>query len=76
VKARFSEGYTVADFKKVIDTKSIEWLNDPHWQKYLRHSTLFNATNFENYLEETRVSDLPESSPPKLIELDFSNGEA
>ncbi|MBO0603764.1 conserved phage C-terminal domain-containing protein, partial [Sporosarcina sp. E16_3] len=65
VTGRFSEGYTVADCKKVIDTKAKEWLEDSHWQKYLRPSTLFNATNFENYLEESRVSDLPESSPPK-----------
>ncbi|MEK5068727.1 conserved phage C-terminal domain-containing protein [Sporosarcina sp. FSL K6-1508] len=76
VKGRFSEGYTVADCKKVIDTKAKNWLDDPHWQKYLRPSTLFNATNFENYLEESRVSDLPESSPPKPLELDFSKGEA
>ncbi|QNK90694.1 conserved phage C-terminal domain-containing protein [Sporosarcina sp. resist] len=24
-------------------------MDDPHWQKYFRPSTLFNATNFENY---------------------------
>ena len=76
VKGRFCEGYTVADFKKVIDTKAKEWRNDPHWQKYLRPSTLFNATNFENYLEESRGSSLPASSLPKPLELDFSEGEA
>jgi len=76
VKGRFSEGYTVADCKKVIDTKAQDWLDDSHWQKYLRPSTLFNATNFENYLEESRASDLPESSPPKPLKLDFSKGEA
>ena len=76
VKGRFCEGYTVADFKKVIDTKAKEWLNDPHWQKYLRPSTLFNATNFENYLQESRGSGSPASSPPKPLELDFSEGEA
>ena len=76
VKGRFSEGDTLADCKKVIDTKAKNWLGDPHRQKYLRPSTLFNATNFENYLEESRVSDLPECSPPKPFELDFSQGEA
>jgi uncharacterized phage protein (TIGR02220 family) len=76
VNARFSEGYTVADFKKVIDTKAKEWLNDPHWQKYLRPSTLFNSTNFENYLQESGVSGSPPSSLPKPFELDFSEGEA
>ncbi|MBO0602535.1 conserved phage C-terminal domain-containing protein [Sporosarcina sp. E16_3] len=29
-----------------------------------------------NYLEESGASDLPESSPPKPLELDFSEGEA
>ncbi|MBO0589064.1 conserved phage C-terminal domain-containing protein [Sporosarcina sp. E16_8] len=76
VNGRFSEGYTAADCKMVIDTKVNDWLDDPHWQKYLRPSTLFNATNFENYLEESRPSDLPESRPPKPFELDFNQGEA
>ena len=61
---------------KVIDSKAKNWLDDPCWQKYLRHSTLFNATDFENYLKEAWASDLPESSPPKPLELDFSKGEA
>jgi len=75
VKARYQEGYTLDDFKKVIDWKVKEWLNDPHWQKYLRPSTLFNATHFENYLEETRGGKIEESSSPKSFELDFSKGE-
>jgi uncharacterized phage protein (TIGR02220 family) len=76
VHARFREGYTMVDFKRVIDTKAKEWRDHPHWQKYLRPSTLFNATNFENYLEESRRSVSPESVPPKPLELDFSEGEA
>ncbi|WP_415579429.1 conserved phage C-terminal domain-containing protein [Filibacter tadaridae] len=50
-------------------------MDDPQWQKYLRPSTLFNAANFENYLEESRGSISPASSPPKPLELDFSEGE-
>ncbi|WP_318614369.1 conserved phage C-terminal domain-containing protein, partial [Sporosarcina sp. YIM B06819] len=76
VTARLREGYTVVDCQKVIDTKVKEWLGDPHWQKYLRPSTLFNATNFENYLEESRGIKPPVSSPSKPPELDFSKGEA
>ncbi len=75
VRARLREGYSVIDCQKVIDAKAKEWLGDPRWQKYLRPSTLFNATNFENYLEESRGNDLPASSPPKPTELDFSKGE-
>ncbi|KXH86951.1 conserved phage C-terminal domain-containing protein [Sporosarcina sp. HYO08] len=78
VRGRFSEGYTVADFKKVIDAKAEEWRDDPYWQKYLRPSTLFNATNFENYLEQSRElrgSEPLEYSPPEPFKLDYSKGE-
>ncbi|WP_318617100.1 conserved phage C-terminal domain-containing protein, partial [Sporosarcina sp. YIM B06819] len=75
VTARLREGYSVFDCQKVIDTKAREWLDDPRWQKYLRPSTLFNATNFENYLEESRGIKSPASGPPKPFELDFSKGE-
>ena len=50
INARVSEGYTVEDFKKVIDSKSREWLGTD-FEKYLRPSTLF-GTKFENYLNE------------------------
>ena len=50
INARVSEGYTVEDFKKVIDSKSKEWLNTD-FEKYLRPATLF-GTKFENYLNE------------------------
>ena len=48
------EGYTVVECKEVIDTKVKVWINDPRWQQYLRPSTLFKATNVENYLEQAR----------------------
>ena len=50
INARLKEGYTVEDFKKVIDSKSKEWLNTD-FEKYLRPATLF-GTKFENYLNE------------------------
>lgn len=50
INARVKEGYTVEDFKKVIDSKSKDWLNTD-FEKYLRPSTLF-GTKFENYLNE------------------------
>lgn len=50
INARVREGYTVEDFKKVIDSKSKDWLNTD-FEKYLRPSTLF-GTKFENYLNE------------------------
>ena len=50
INARVKEGYTVEDFKKVIDSKSREWLNTD-FEKYLRPATLFGS-KFENYLNE------------------------
>ena len=50
INARVSEGFTVEDFKKVIDSKSKDWIGT-EWEKYLRPATLF-GTKFENYLNE------------------------
>lgn len=57
VKSRFKESYTLDDFKTVIDKKAKEWLNDSNWSKYLRPSTLFNATKFESYLNQPDAKD-------------------
>lgn len=51
IKARLNESFTVEDFKLVIDQKVFSWLQDPHFSKYLRPSTLF-GTKFESYLNE------------------------
>ena len=50
INARITEGFTVEDFKKVIDIKSSEWLNT-NMQQYLRPETLF-GTKFEGYLNQ------------------------
>ena len=51
IKARFNNGFTVDDFKKVIDTKSAEWNNSKDNNKFLRPETLF-GTKFEGYLNQ------------------------
>ena len=51
IKARFNQGFDLDDFKKVIDNKTAEWLNDPNMSKYLRPETLF-GTKFESYLNQ------------------------
>ena len=50
IEARFKEGFTVEDFKKVIDKKTRDWLGTKY-EKYLRPETLF-GTKFEGYLNE------------------------
>ena len=52
--ARLNEGYSLEDFKKVIDVKTEHWLADSYWSRYLRPATLF-GTKFESYLNQ-RIS--------------------
>ena len=52
ITARLNEGRTVADIKKVIDLKCSKWLKNEKMNKYLRPETLFNATKFDNYINE------------------------
>nr|DAR74113.1 MAG TPA: hypothetical protein [Caudoviricetes sp.] len=49
IRARFAEGFTVNDFKQVIDKKCSDWLRDQKMKEYLRPETLF-GTKFESYL--------------------------
>lgn len=51
VRARMREGFTVDDFKRVIDIKCSEWLGKEQAQ-YLRPETLFSAKHFESYLNQ------------------------
>ena len=49
IHARIAEGFTVEDFKTVIDNKCADWLGDEKMEKYLRPETLFGP-KFEDYL--------------------------
>lgn len=56
INARLNEGFTLEDFKKVIDKKTLEWQNTK-MEKYLRPETLF-GTKFEGYLNQ-KEENLP-----------------
>lgn len=49
ISARLNEGYTVEDFKKVIDNQVARWTGT-EYEEYLQPSTLFAPTKFEKYL--------------------------
>lgn len=55
IRARVREGFTVDDFKKVIDIKAEEWGSDPQMEQYLRPKTLFGA-KFESYLNQRTIA--------------------
>ena len=58
IEKRLNEGYTLEQFKQVIDTKVATWQNDTTMNKYLRPETLFGE-KFESYLNETPVTTNP-----------------
>ena len=51
INARYREGYKLEDFKKVIDNKTLDWVNSTKMSQFLRPRTLF-GTKFEDYLNE------------------------
>lgn len=55
VSGRLKDGATTAQCKQIIVRKARKWLGDPTMEDYLRPKTLFNATNFEQYLGELVV---------------------
>ena len=66
IKARLNEGFTIDDFKKVIEKKTRQWLDHPDMAKYLRPETLF-GTKFESYLNEKILPSLPENKPRRCV---------
>lgn len=72
IRARLNEGFTVDDFKTVIDAKCSEWLTDERMCEYLRPITLF-STKFESYLQAAtanrpvpRQRDAPREYPASV----------
>lgn len=53
IKARFREGFTLDDFRTVIDHKAIDWMSNAEMSLYLRPETLFGQ-KFEGYLETAK----------------------
>ena len=72
IKARFNEGYTLNDFKTVIDKKYHEWGRKPTKEElqrgfndmriYLRPNTLFGS-NFDVYLNQEQTEKVPAKPP-------------
>lgn len=53
IQAKLNCGFTVEDFRKVIDVKCKDWFGNPEWSKFLRPETLF-GNKFEGYLNEKK----------------------
>ena len=66
INARLKEGYTVDDFKLVIDKKFEEW-NGTDMEKFLRPETLF-AGKFESYLNQKIVKKTYQSQTAQMLD--------
>ena len=58
INARLKEGYTIEDFKHVIDVKVSQWKDDSKMSAFIRPQTLF-GTKMENYVNEKIVKNEP-----------------
>lgn len=72
---RWNEGYRLDDFKRVIDVKCSEWLGNPKMEPYIRPSTLFRPTNFENYHNQKITQKNPANSFHNFKQRDFNFSE-
>lgn len=64
INSRLKEGFTIDDFKKVVDNQCSKWLTDPKMNQYLRPETLF-GTKFEGYLNSPKSNVVQQILIPK-----------
>ena len=64
IKARWSEGYRLDDFKHVIDNMVKDW-SGTNYAKYLRPETLF-GTKFDSYLNQGNVVNREKKTDERL----------
>lgn len=70
IKARWHEGFTFEDFKKVIDNQAFSW-QGTEWWAYMRPSTLFNASKFEGYLNANnpkKIDRMPKTGGYEVLD--------
>lgn len=68
IKARWNEGYKLDQFKRVVDNKCQDWLNDEKMSQYLQPSTLF-GNKFDQYLNQRKGNSngTPQKSEEALM---------
>ena len=60
IRSRLKEGYTVDDFKTVIDKKCREW-KGTKLEKYLTPKTLFAPSHFDTYLNSNEMAAMTDT---------------
>lgn len=67
IHGRLKDGFSEDDFKRVIDIKYEDWFDNPDMSKYLKPSTLFRPSHFEEYLNQ-RIRGKPKSRSEMIDE--------
>lgn len=79
IAQRLSEGYSVADLKRIIDVKCEEWGDIKKMAPFLKPQTLFGSRNKVNkYLDHVKLDDsftkkqVAKSRPDTIVLPDFN----
>lgn len=77
ISTLFKSGYTQEEIIEVIQLKTVQWKNNPVMAPYLRPSTLFKLSNFDNYINEAElVKQNPQMYAKHFQELNKIKGSA
>jgi len=74
IRARWHEGFTLENFKTVVDNMVLAWYGDVKMQTYLRPETLF-GTKFESYLTNPPKRETLQRHTSVSNEHDFDGAE-
>jgi hypothetical protein len=76
IVGRINDGYSITDFKRVIDKKCQQWLGTQQ-EKYLRPTTLFQLSKFDNYLNEPEtIKHEPRTKQSNISKLSNASDKA
>jgi len=77
INARLKEGHSPAEVKQVIDRKVAEWGKDTQMAQFLRPSTLFGATKFNDYAGQvdTPIAKPMNGSKPEWAKLPYDDNQ-
>lgn len=76
ITARLKDGVTVDQLKAVVTKKCRDWGGDLKMKDYLRPATLFNRTNFEQYLGELGSATVPTRRSEVVVREVYQQTEA
>lgn len=74
IAQRLSDGYSVADLKRIIDVKCDEWADNKKMAEYLKPQTLFGSRiKVDKYLDQVKLVDnfnkkeIAKSKPDSIV---------